>query len=151
MDIRRHTTLVGVFPVIPYMGSAGRSPLGLCVTQYAGRFTLPFEAAWGGMVLPEGDYVLYFGTLGEGFSYVEIHGTDTNEDSPKGIFLIRQQSPATVVQNSLVCVRKGGKHTIRALELPAIGKSVAFTNPNTRKPLESRDISGEAHPAGVPR
>ena len=141
MSIRSHTTLVGVFPMVPYMGTSLHCALGPNHPRFAGRFTLPFEAAWGAMILAEGEYSLYYGTLHEGMNYVEIHGMD--RCGPKGIFLIHQQCPATVVQNSLVCVRKGGTHIIRALELPAIGRSVSFAIPIASDLTNARRSKGE--------
>ena len=143
MNIRSLTTLVGVFPVISYLGATERSTLGLQLTEFSGRFTLPFEAEWGEVVLPEGDYNLHYGTLGQGVYFVEILGKD--QHMPHGIFLVRQQVPASVVQNALVCTCRGGRCVIRALELPAIGKSVSFAFPSTRKG-EENPRSGTATP-----
>jgi hypothetical protein len=131
MNIRNHTTLVGVFPVISSLGPAWRGNFSLRTTEFAGRFTLPFEAAWGEMVLPEGDYALFYGTLGKGMQCVEILGA--TRGTPRGIFLVRELSAASVVQNAFICTYKRRKHTIRALELPAIGKSVSFAYLNGRK------------------
>jgi hypothetical protein len=148
MNIRSHTTLVGVFPVISSLGSAGQSTLSLRMTEFGGRFTLPFVATWGEMLLPEGDYALYYGTLGEGVTFVEILGLD--QGSPRGIFLVREQSPASVVQNALICMHKRGRHVIRALELPAIGKAVSFACPNAWRLTENPGSSTEARFAGAP-
>ena len=147
MNVRTHTTLVGVFPVIPYLDTVRGSEVGPHVTQFAGRFTLPFEAVWGEMVLSEGEYSLYYGVLREGTYYVEIHGT--GQGSLNGFFLFQQPCLATVVQNSLVCIHKGSKHIIRALELPAIGKSVSFAGPNSWKSIKEQEISEATCPSGV--
>jgi hypothetical protein len=147
VNIRSHTTLVGVFPMVPYMGKAVQGAFSLRQTRFTGRFTLPFEASWGGMVLAGGEYSLYYGTLQEGITYVEICGI--GESSPKGIFLIWQQFPATVVQNSLVCVRKGNRHIIRALELPAVGTSITFAVPSSNEPMSTHRSGGEPHSTGA--
>ena len=65
MKVRSHTTLVGVFPVITHVRKSEPGPLGLRMAEFAGRFTLPFDAAWGEMLLPQGDYALYYGALGK--------------------------------------------------------------------------------------
>ena len=147
MSIRSHTTLVGVFPTVPYMGTPLLCALSPSRNRFAGRFTLPFEAAWGAMILAEGEYSLYYGTIHEGMNYVEIHGMD--RCGPKGIFLIQQQCPATVVQNSLVCVRKGSTHIIRALELPAVGRSVTFAIPIASDHTSPPKNKGEPYSGGV--
>jgi hypothetical protein len=148
MNIRNHTTLVGVFPVISYVGTAGPSSLGLRMTEFTGRFTLPFDAAWGEMLLPEGDYALYYGALGEGMYCVEILGVE--QGAPRGIFLVKEQDPASVVQNALVCTCRGGKHIIRTLELPAIGKAVSFAGPNAGKTTGHPGNSAVTRFAGAP-
>ena len=131
MNIRSHTTLVGVFPVISRVGTAAQSALGLRMTEFAGRFTLPFDAAWGETVLPQGNYALYYGALGKGLHCVEILGID--HGTPRGIFLVREQNSASVIQNALVCTCRSGRHIIRTLELPAIGKAISFAGPTASK------------------
>ncbi len=147
MSIRSHTALVGVFPTVPYMRTTLLYTLSPSSIRFAGRFTLPFEVTWGAMILAEGEYSLYYGTLHEGMSYVEIHGME--RCGPKGIFLIEQQCPATVVQNSLVCVRKGSRHIIRALELPAVGRSITFAIPIASDPTSALKTKGEPYSGGV--
>jgi hypothetical protein len=99
------------------------------------------------MVLPDGDYALNYGTIGAGMCYVEILGV--GQGRPGGIFLVREESPASVVQNALICIQRKGRHMIRTLELPAIGKSVSFSGPGTGKSLKTqgsnvqRSLSGE--------
>lgn len=148
MNIRSLTTLVGVFPVISYLGATEQSTLGRQATEFSGRFTLPFKAEWGEVVLPEGDYNLHYGTLGQGVYFVEILGKDQHK--PHGIFLVPQQVPASVVQNALVCTCRGGRCIIRALELPAIGKSVSFAFRSARKGEENRRSGTEAPLAQAP-
>lgn len=136
MNIRNHTTLVGVFPVVSHRTETWRSAFGLRMTEFAGRFTLPFEAKWGEVILTEGDYFMHYGTLGQDTYFVEILGK--NPGSPCGIFLVAQQGPSSVVQNALICNWSGERQVIRALELPAIGKSVSFAVPKARKLTENR-------------
>jgi hypothetical protein len=118
------------------------------MTKFAGRFTLPFEAAWGKMVLPEGDYALYYGALGEEMQCVEI--LSEHQGGPRGIYLVREQGAASVVQNAFICVHKRGRHIIRALELPAIGKSVSFACPSGRKLTDNPGSSTGPRLAGAP-
>jgi hypothetical protein len=148
MNIRSHTTLVGVFPVISYAGTTGPSSLGLRMTEFAGKFTLPFDAAWGEMLLPEGDYALYYGALGEGVHCVEILGVE--QGTPRGMFLVREQDPASVVQNALICSCTSGRHIIRTLELPAIGKAISFAGPNARRLVKKRRSRTRRQVAGAP-
>lgn len=148
MNIRNHTTLVGVFPVIHHVQTAAPSVLGLRMTEFTGRFALPFDAAWGEMVLPQGDYTLYYGALSEDLHYVEILSTD--QANPRGIFLIREQNPASVVQNALVCTWRGDRHVIRALELPAIGRAVSFADPAAGNSRKNQPGATGTHLAGAP-
>lgn len=143
------TTLVGIFPVISNFGARRQSTLGLGITEFSGRFSLPFDAEWGEMVLPEGDYSLYFGSFEGGVCFVEIAGQDPA--NPKGIFLVHGQDPASVVQNALVCVYRDGSQIIRALELPAIGKSVSFAAPHAQKSPKNRGTAKfQTRLAGAP-
>jgi hypothetical protein len=141
VNIRSHTTLVGVFHVISRVGLSFRSAFGFGMAEFAGRFVLPFDASWGQMVLPDGDYALNYGTIGAGMCYVEIRGV--GQGSPGGIFLVREENPASVVQNALICIQKNGRHMIRTLELPAIGKSVSFADSAAGKSAKSRQSSAE--------
>lgn len=148
MKIRSHTTLVGVFPVISRAGTVAPGALGLRMADFVGKFNLPFDAAWGEMVLPQGDYALYYGAMGEGLHCVEILGT--GQAAPRGIFLVREQSPASVVQNALVCTCKDGRQIIRTLELPAIGKAVSFASPAAGKLKKSQPGRARTHPPEAP-
>lgn len=138
VNIHSRTVLVGVFPVIAHLDRQRQSLSAFHVTKFAGKFSLPFEAAWGETILPKGDYALYFGDLGRGTHFVEIIAN--GQGHAGGIFIVDEQGAASVVQNSLICTRRSGKnkYVVRALELPAIGKSVSFAAPSTRKVMESR-------------
>jgi hypothetical protein len=148
MNIRAHTTLVGIFPVISHVGMAIPRTLGFRTNEFAGRFTLPFEAAWGEIVLVPGEYALYYGAMGEGLHCVEILGT--GQSTPRGIFVVKEQNPASVVQNALVCTWRGDRRVIRTLELPAIGKSVTFTDPATGNSRKNRPGAIGTQVAGTP-
>lgn len=131
MNIRSLTTLVGVFPVLSEIGATGQVAWSSRRTEFTGRFTLPFRAKWGELILSEGKYTLHFGTIGRGIYFVEILGA--HQGSPQGIFIVQEQGPSSVVQNALVCISRSGGQVIRALELPAIGKSVSFLVPHSTK------------------
>jgi hypothetical protein len=148
VNIRSHTTLVGVFPVISRFGLSCRSAFGFGRAEFAGRFVLPFDALWGQMILPSGDYALNFGTIGAGMCYVEIIGV--GQGHPGGIFLVREESPASVVQNALICIQRNGRQMIRALELPAIGKSVSFAGSGTGKALKTEGSNVQRSRPGAP-
>ena len=147
VNIRSHTTLVGVFPVISRVGLSFRSAFGFGRAEFAGRFVLPFDASWGQMVLPDGDYALNYGTIGAGMCFVEILGV--GQGRPEGIFLVREESPASVVQNALICIQRNGKHMIRTLELPAIGKSVSFSDSGTGESLKTEGSNVQRSRSGA--
>ncbi len=139
-DFHSRKILVGVFPVILQSGAMGRSVSAPGAAEFVGRFTLPFKAEWGEMLLPEGEYTLVYGNLNGGACFVEIAGKDPAK--PRGIFLVEGESRASVVQNALVCVRKEGCQIIRYLELPLIGKAVCFEAPHATKPLHRQAAAG---------
>ena len=140
--------LVEISRVVSNFGLAGRSGLGLGLTEFVGRFTLPFDLEWGEMVLPEGDYHLYYGSLEQGGGVVQIAGHEQSQ--PQGIFFVGEENPASGVQNALVCICRDGNQIIGSLELPAIGKSVSFVVLHSKKlELTAQDLDAEADLAGL--
>ncbi len=128
--IRRLTILAGLSVVVLAMSASGVRAQGraLTVTNFSGTFNLPFDAQWGRVALPAGEYNLYYGSFVGGTKYVEVEGKE------KGSLhiLILAGAPidvSTNARNSLVCVRVGNIGIVRALEMPQISEAVQFTMP----------------------
>jgi hypothetical protein len=96
---------------------------GLASAQgYSGKFTLPFEARWGLVTLPAGDYNLTMDTV-NGPARIKIsRGT-------KGVAFILSQawSPASAGRDELTIVRNSNGNTVRDLNLPEMGVALHYT------------------------
>ena len=135
--IRNFMTLVGGSLALLALGATGARGQGLTRTSFAGTFTLPFEAQWGAMTLPAGDYSLYYGQLfATGTTAVAIAGKA--EGSPRGWILVQAGERTSALKDGLVCIRDGNSLVVRKLELPAIGESVNFALPRGTKLLANQ-------------
>jgi hypothetical protein len=127
--IRNVMTLVGLSLAVLALGATGAKAQGLSSTSFGGTFTLPFEAQWGAMTLPAGNYSLSYGQPFPGGTYaVEVVGK--TEGSPHGMILVRAGGQVSATKDSLICVREGDSLVVRKLDMPAIGKSVNFALPH---------------------
>ena len=98
-------------------------------TQFVGEFTLPFEAQWGHMTLPPGDYNLYYGYLGKGGNFV-VEVAHQGTGILNGFVLVRGRDDAKGKESYLVCVREGDKGYVRSLHMAEIGESIEFPKPH---------------------
>jgi hypothetical protein len=152
-SIRSLMTLVGLSMMVLVLGTAGakaQEGQSLSSTNFAGTFTLPRDAQWGSMILPAGDYNLYFGPLTNGGSeMVEVVGKAGG--SPHGLILAQQPQSTPVTNNAITCVREGDGLVVRSLEMSAIGKSVQFALPHgARLMAHNRNHQGYAQLAEGP-
>ncbi len=121
--------------------------LGRAQNAYEGKFTLPFEARWGGAALPAGDYAISIRSTtapyvlivrGEGKSVILLaNGVD---EKP-----VSDDSELTVVD-------AGGTETIADLEAGQVGLTFAFSVPKSKmKPMVgspggAKPLTGEVIP-----
>ena len=127
--IRGLTTLLGLSLVLLALGATRAGAQDLKTTVFGGTFTLPFDAQWGPMALPAGDYSLYYGQIFEGGEYAVRVVSKTNRNS-RGWILTKERKSASAAKNSLVCMRDGNSLVVLRLELAAIGESVSFPLPH---------------------
>jgi hypothetical protein len=127
--IRNLVTLAGLSVVVFALGVTGARAQSLSTTNFAGTFTLPFEAQWGRATLPAGNYSLYYGQLSRSSTnIVEVVGKDNR--SPHVLILPQGLNDASTTKSALVCVREGGVGIVQALEMPQIGEAVHFGMPH---------------------
>ena len=127
-NIRNLVTLAGLAALFLTLGAAGARAQSLMSTQFAGKFTLPFEVQWGRTILPVGEYSLYYGRVHDGGSMVvEVRGKEGS--SPHVFILPMGTSTPSTTKNALVLIRQGSAGIVRTLELAAIGTSVSFALP----------------------
>ncbi|HEV2245063.1 MAG TPA: hypothetical protein VGW37_00290 [Terriglobia bacterium] len=125
--IRGLMTLAGLSVMLLALGATGAKGQANYSTRFAGTFTLPFEAQWGRMTLPAGDYALQYGLNEIGHGLVLVRGAA--KGSPYGSIMAGPLGETSAKQNAIICVRDGNALIVRALEMPAIGKSVDFALP----------------------
>jgi len=119
---------VAALLILVSLAATGIKAQSLFSTHFTGEFTLPFMAQWGSMILPPGDYNLYYGRLSNtGGQMVEVRGQGM---LPHGLILVQGRNGVKGTENQLVCVLEGNKAYIRGLELPAIGESAVFSRPH---------------------
>ena len=96
-----------------------------------GHFVLPYEAQWGSITLPAGDYTFSIDHLSMNGSILLYRGTQS-----AGV--VRWQSmegaPNQSSSGQLLFIRHEGKATVRALELPEVG-TLYFSLPKDMKTL----------------
>ena len=128
-EIRSLLVSGATFLVFLALAVTGAKAQYLVSAHFTGTFTLPFTAHWGQMILPPGEYNLYYGVQNKGGAYfVEVHGQA--KGSPHGVILPVGQVDTKTDVNAVLCVRKGDMAYVRGLELPAIGESVRFKKPH---------------------
>lgn len=126
--IRGLLVSVAALLMLAGLAATGLKAQSLFSTHFAGEFSLPFMAQWGSVILPPGDYNMYYGKLSNaGAMVVEVRGQGM---LPGGIILVEGRNGAKGAENSIVCVLEGNKAYVRGLELPAIGESAEFAKPH---------------------
>jgi hypothetical protein len=134
--IRNLVTLAGLSVMVFALGATGARAQNLS-TNFAGTFTLPFNAQWGRTVLPAGKYSLYYGHLPtSSTSMVEVAAKD--KKSPHVFILAQGVSDAAAAKSALVCIREGNGCIVRALEMPQIGQAVEFAMPRGTRLVAQR-------------
>jgi hypothetical protein len=99
---------------------------------FYGSFTLPFEARWGSIVLPAGEYEF---TLDHG----SVQGKITVwTGTRKAVGFVTNQGvrdQQAVDRSELVLVRSGGTYAVRALRLEELGMTLEYSVPKREKQL----------------
>ncbi|HXH50994.1 MAG TPA: hypothetical protein VNM47_16750 [Terriglobia bacterium] len=126
--IRSLMILAGLSVALLALGTAGAKAQAFYSTRFVGTFTLPFEAQWGALTLPVGDYTLEY-VMQEGGRHL-AYVRSTAKGGPHGMILARPARRASATKNELVCIRNGKALIVRALEMPVIGESVSFPLPH---------------------
>jgi hypothetical protein len=104
---------------------------------YTGKFTLPFEARWGGLVLPAGEYSFTLNDVtAAGMIAVQRDGKNL------GVVLVRSVSDyGTSGKSELVAVSNGGVYSISTLRLQAGARNdsvIGFRTPKAEQPSPAR-------------
>lgn len=148
--IRNFMILVGTSLAVLVLAATGAKGQTLDTTYLTGTFTLPFEAQWGHMTLPAGEYTMKYGRLFEGgIAVVGVVGKA--EGSPHGWVVPESTNHALATKNALVCIRQGNRGIVRGLELAEIGESVSFALPRGAELMaKQRNHNGYTQIAAAP-
>ena len=117
--------------LVTFLGLAvtGTKAQNLRITEFAGKFSLPFTAQWGAITLPPGNYNLYYGDLtASGFRVVEV--ADEDQGIPRGVVIAGGRDDAKGKESFLVCVFEGDRAYVHSLQMAAMGQSIAFARPH---------------------
>lgn len=96
---------------------------------YSGKFTLPFEAQWGGMTLPAGTYSFTLGFSVGGLEMITV------EQGARGLGVVMSQghNPAGSSEPSaLVVARSGGRARIVTLHAVELGTDFYYRPPKAK-------------------
>jgi hypothetical protein len=93
-----------------------------------GKFTLPFEAQWGQVVLPAGEYsfTLDNDTVGGKVTIQSETGRTAGYVLNQGIY-----DRQNLDHSELILVRSGGSYTVRALRLEDLGMTLEYSVPKS--------------------
>jgi hypothetical protein len=110
--------------------------------QYQGKFTLPFEARWGMVTLPPGEYSIELDTATH--PYITIrHGT-----SGRGFVMTNAITEDTVSGHSaLLAFSTGDSYRIRMFHVEELGLTLNFNSPKAERPLLAQGTTLNRHVA----
>ncbi|MGD1157193.1 MAG: hypothetical protein ABSA41_15365 [Terriglobia bacterium] len=104
---------------------------------YTGKFTLPFEARWGGLVLPAGEYSFTLNDV-TAAGMIAVRRDRQN----LGVVLVRSISDyGTSGKSELVAVSNGGVYRISTLRLETGERNdyvIGFLTPKAEQPAPAR-------------
>ena len=108
--------------------AAGLSASLVSAQEYEGKFTLPFEARWGGAVLPAGDY---------SFSLDRGHIALVRQGRRGVAFIATSKATRGEVAGSsaLIAVASAGSYRIRALRLAEAGVVLEYMPPKAERQI----------------
>ncbi len=101
--------------------------------EFAGKFTLPFEARWGQAVLPAGDYSFRLAKAHSG-AMIQIYQGNTS----LGFVHAQGYDQSKPGSNVLTVVRTKSSNTVRELRLPEIGVVLIYS-PGHAKPMTAEE------------
>lgn len=127
--LRKLIVLASVLVTFLGLAATGTKAQNLRITEFAGKFSLPFTAQWGAMTLPPGNYNLYYGDLtAGGFRVVEV--SDEDQGIRRGVVIPSGRNDAKGEETFLVCVFEGNRAYVHSLQMAAMGQSIGFARPH---------------------
>jgi hypothetical protein len=102
---------------------------------YEGKFTLPYEARWGQVVLPPGDYRL---TFVQNMHAKMLNIQDANSLRHVAFILADNLKDSTGGESALVIGTRGRQHVVCSLRIAELGETFIYANP----PARGRAVEG---------
>jgi hypothetical protein len=113
--------------VIAVLALGALATCGNAQNAYQGKFTLPFEAHWGGVTLPAGDYT--FALRSASVPYVlQIQGGATNTF----IMAITADPKVASGHAQLNLVDIAGEQSVQTFEAPELGLTFSYATPTQK-------------------
>lgn len=124
--------LLGVISAMVVCGTAAAQ------TRYAGRFTLPFEARWGSVLLPAGEYTFEVKSGTDKLTLIS-----NARGGHLGFVLPIASDPSAKMRrtNCLLVAGKGSRAQVVAIQLATEGLVIEYRTPRSR---ESRKMEQAA-------
>lgn len=119
----------------------------LSAREWQASFSLPFEARWGNITLPAGDYSVHFNTNDAGSGFVLL-GQGTRKIGFVGV--LNAETPSTPAKSQLLIVREGSMATVHILYIAELGTAFHFKVPE-RFEVYTRLIARAGEPAVIQR
>lgn len=120
MKTIRSLTLVKTLLVVAIL--CWSATLASAQSAIKGEFSLPFEAHWGQVVLPAGDYSFNLASV-RAPTVIQIRGEQAN------VLVMAQATtdlPSPTDESALVLVRSGSNRIVRSLRLGPLGVSLFY-------------------------
>lgn len=128
MNWGRHLKLLTKL-VVAVLALGALATSGNAQNAYEGKFTLPFEAHWGGVTLPAGDYA--FALQAARVPYVlHIQGDATNTNTLIIAITADQKVASSHAQLNLADI--AGEQSIQTFEAPELGLTFSFATPKQK-------------------
>ena len=115
--------------VVAVLALGALATCGNAQNAYEGKFTLPFEAHWGSVTLPAGDYT--FALRSASVPYVlHIQGGATNTNT--FIMAITADPKVASGHAQLNLVDIAGEQSVQTFEAPELGLTFSFATPKQK-------------------
>jgi hypothetical protein len=122
-DVAKTTLFAATLLIASLFGSPANAQVG-----FRGRFSLPYEAHWGDVALPAGDYQITF-IYGSVFTTVAIRDAKTRRIVALEPVNIREDSKG---ESSLLIHTSGSRRVVYGLRIAELGEAFLYEDPRAR-------------------
>ncbi len=112
--------------------------------EFHGKFTLPFQAQWGKVTLPSGNYTVDVTRSQGGVRLVRVNAEAQGSHRVAILLPMAHNTKMRTDQSELVCIREGSARIVRALELGPLAETLYFALPKGAA-IYAQKGSGQKH------